>query len=146
MTLVGHAAAAALVQGHPLLRLAWGFVSHAALDYAVDEYRPKAVHLTSPKTWRSHWRWMAGQVLGLVLLVWLTGDYWCILYGALPDIIEAVYITIRKRQGDDVWMSGKLLFPWHRAGRTFLLRLTTKSTVVFGALLIALAAVVVRFG
>lgn len=138
MTAIGHVAAASLFRGHPALRIAWGFVSHAALDYAVDEYRPKRLHLTDPRTWWAHGWWLSWQCLAIVLFWVLTRDPMAIVYGMLPDLIEAVYIKIKVRQGDNVWMSGKLLFPWHRAGRKFLVRLGQLDTILFEAVLLLL--------
>ncbi len=144
MTALGHVAAASLFRGHPLLRLAWGFISHWILDVAVDEYRPKGLHFTNYRTWSKHSEWLMWQVTAVILFWVVTRDPWAILYGTLPDILEGVYIKIRLLLGTNVWMSGKLLFPFHRVGADYLVKLTAYGTV--GLEIVLLAVVFAGYG
>lgn len=118
MTALGHVAVASMVRV-PSLRIAWGFISHAILDRYMPEYRPKGLHLTDPKTWKKNWFWLLLQVLGPLLFCTFTGDWWA-LTGLLPDVIEGLYVwLVRKFDGEDVWMTGDLLFFFHRKGWSF---------------------------
>ena len=143
MTALGHIATTSLVQGHPVIRLLWGFISHWVLDTAVDEYRPRGLHLTDSATWNKHSLWLLWQVVGVLLFAVLTKDYMAILYGLFPDIVEGVYIKYRLwLHNDNVWMSGKLLFPFHRAGKEYWVRLSGAGTFVLeiGLLVVAVLA------
>ena len=136
MTALGHIAVSSMVRGHPLIRLVWAFVSHWILDVNVSEYTPRGLHLTDARTWLKHKKWMFWQVLGMVLFWVLTRDPWAILLGLLPDILEAINIFIRLSLGDNVWMRGNLLFPFHRGGKQYLINLTENSTCLFEMLLL----------
>lgn len=109
MTITGHAVAAHLVQGHPAIRIVWGIVSHWILDETLHEHRPQGLHVTDPATWTEHWKWLAWQVAGPLLFVLATGDWWAIVYGMIPDIVDGVWIAINKLRGRDVWMSGDMI-------------------------------------
>ena len=135
MTALGHIATASLVRGHPILRIAWGFASHALLDYNVPEYRPKDLHLTNYRTWFHPWLLL--QVVGCLFFALITGDWWAVVYGLLPDAIEAVYVKLKMLTGDNVWMTGKLLFPWHRAKHAT--EWTSNQTVLLELTLLILA-------
>lgn len=73
LTGIGHVAATSMVRGHPLLRIAWGFVSHYVTDVFVAEYP------SYPPT-KKHLPWFLYQGVGIALFCAITGDWWAILY------------------------------------------------------------------
>ena len=111
MTATGHAVVSHLSAGmHPAVRLVWGVMSHWLLDDALKEYRPKGLWLTSPETWPRHWAWLGWQVVGILLFLWITGDWWGLAFGLLPDILDGAWVGVNKLWKRDVWQSGRLRF------------------------------------
>jgi len=103
------------VQGNPLLRFVWGFVSHKVLDY-VPYYWTRDVRLDKPRTWIHPW--LIFQVVGVIAYVVLTRDVLAIVSGLSPDIIEAVNYLYRKvRYDENTWQSGNHLFAFHGRNR-----------------------------
>lgn len=108
MTAIGHIAAG-LAIAHaaqsPAAAVAMGILSHAAMDYALPEYRG----------WPPlrHWPWWLWQAAGSVALLCRGWPWaaWGVLGAMLPDLVDGVYSLIRPQ----AWQSGELLCPWHRA-------------------------------
>ena len=144
LTALGHVAVCSMFRGHPLLRIVWAFVSHWFLDVTVSEHFPKDLHLTDARTWDKHKGWMFWQVFGMVLFWVLTRDPWAILLGLLPDVIEAINVGIRLYLGDNVWMKGNLLFPFHRGRKDYLVDLTAEGTHLLEVLLLVVVVILFR--
>lgn len=142
MTWPGHVAVAGLLQGHPVIRIAWGFLSHAILDRAIPEYRPNTLHLTNPKTWPSHKPWIIHQIIAILVYLYVTKDLWA-LAGLLPDIIEVSYISVNKFFGIDTWMNGNSLFAFHRPNKK---RMWTYKKTITLELVLLIAAIFIQKG
>ncbi|MHA1304813.1 MAG: hypothetical protein ACTSPI_14035 [Candidatus Heimdallarchaeaceae archaeon] len=86
------------------MALIWGFISHWVMDETCSEYRPRTLEA---RKWIPYLLWELGIV---VVFLWYSKYWWAIL-GILPDIVEFGYVMVK---GINVWMTGDLLFPFHR--------------------------------
>lgn len=109
MTLIGHIAAGIItskVTNSPAAAVVAGSMSHAAMDYALPEFRG-----WPPPKYLPWWAW---QVIGSILLLRCGWSWalWGVLGAVLPDLVDGIYSLVNPQ----AWQRGALICPWHRAG------------------------------
>ena len=130
VTIIGHLAAGlviARVVHNPAVAVVAGVASHAAMDYALPEYRgwPPA----------RHWPWWLWQAVGSIVLLSRGWPWalWGIAGVMLPDLLDGAYSLLQPQ----AWQRGQLLCRWHRAGTEWTKRdMGWASTILMEALLI----------
>lgn len=109
MTLAGHVAVSSLIRGSPLASLTAGFLGHWLMDELLDEPKPDL---------RNRKRlilWLIWQAVVIITVLGITRNWWAILGGVLPDMIDGAKAIFTKGRS---WMRGEHAFWFHRPHRS----------------------------